>query len=166
MTGPPLTLVACGAPLASRARDVEAALAAAGWSVSLVVSEAGSDWAGSGDDDRPRPDVVVACPLTFNTANKIVLGVMDTPATGTLCDAVGARLRIVAVPMVNARLWAHPTWDATLTTLRSWGVALLDPTDGRVGTPRPVASGTGAQVTAAFDPQWLVQAVGPASSCG
>ena len=106
MTGPPLTLVVCWVPLASRAKDVAAALAGVGWSVGLLVSEAGSAWAGDGDDDRPRPRVVVASPLTFNTADKIVAGVMDTPATGTLCDALGAGLRIVAVPVVNTRLWA------------------------------------------------------------
>ena len=166
MSGPPLTLVACGAPLAGRARDVGAALTAVGWSVSMVVSEAGAAWAGPGDDDRPRPEVVVACPLTFNTANKIVAGIMDTPATGMLCDALGAGLRVLAVPMVNTRLWTHPAWAATLATLDGWGVVLLDPVDGRRGAPRPVASGTGVALTEAFDPRWVVDAVGPAPLCG
>lgn len=165
MTGRALTLVACGAPLALRARDVQAALAAAGWSVTLVVTEAGSAWAGEGDESGPRADVVVACPLTFNTANKVVSGIMDTPASGAVCDALGAG-RLVAVPMVNKRLWAHPIWAATIDRLSSWGVTLLDPSDGRVGVPRPVASGTGAALAAAFDPQWVARAVGPAPSCG
>lgn len=161
-----LTVVVCGAPLADRAGDVRTALTATGWSVSLLVSDAGRAWAGRGDDGRPRPDVVIACPLTFNTANKIVSGIMDTPATGALCDALGARLPVVAVPMLNARLWGHPTWSRTLATLRDWGVALLDPADGEVGTVRPVRSGTGAEVAAAFDPQWIVRAVGPVQPCG
>lgn len=161
-----LTVVACGAPLARRARDVRAALAADGWSAALLVSEAGRAWVGDGDEERPRPDVVVACPLSFNTANKIVAGVMDTPAAGTLCDALGAGLMMVAVPMVNTRLWAHPTWTTTLTTLAGWGVSLLDPSDGGTGTPRPVESGTGEAVTDAFDPAWVVAAVGAAPPCG
>jgi hypothetical protein len=166
VTGPPLTVVACGAPLASRAPDVRAALRAVGWSAALLVSEAATAWAGEGDGSRPRPDVVVACPLTFNTANKVVAGVMDTPAAGTLCDALGAGLRIVAVPMVNTRLWAHPTWATTIRTLTRWGVTLLDPSDGRAGAPQPVASGSGEAVTNAFDPGWVVAAVGPAAWCG
>ena len=109
-----------------------------------------------------RPNAVVACPLTFNTANKIVAGVMDTAATGVLCDALGAGVPIVAVPMLNTRLWAHPTWSTTLTILGRWGVTLLDPADGSIGTVRPVESGTGNAVASAFDPQWIVTAVGPA----
>lgn len=77
-----LTLVVCGAPLASRARDVRAALTAAGWSVSLLPSDAASAWAEAGDPDRARPVAVVAYPLTFNTANKLVRGIMDTPVAG------------------------------------------------------------------------------------
>jgi hypothetical protein len=161
-----LTLVACGAPLADRARDVQAALAAAGWSVSLLVSDAGRAWAGHGDDDRPRPDVVVACPLTFNTANKIVAGIMDTSATGVLCDALGAGLPVVAVPMLNNRLWAHPAWTRTLSTLREWGVILLDPADGSAREVGPVASGAGGTLATGFDPQWIVTAVEPVRSCG
>jgi phosphopantothenoylcysteine synthetase/decarboxylase len=165
VTGRALTLVACGAPLAGRARDVQAALTAAGWSVTLVVTEAGSAWAGQSDGSGPRAGVLVACPLTFNTANKVASGIMDTPASGALCDALGAG-RLVAVPMVNERLWAHPIWAVTIDRLSSWGVTLVDPSDGRVGAPRPVASGTGAALAAAFDPRWVVDAVGPARPCG
>jgi Flavoprotein len=170
VTASALTLVVCGAPLAVRAGDISAALSAAGWSVSTVWSTAATAvWAGIDDADtpqRPRPDLVVACPLTFNTANKIVAGVMDTPVTGTSCDALGAGVPIVAVPMANTRLWGHPTWTTTLATLHDWGVTLLDPADGTPGQPRPVASGTGDAVAAGFDPGWIVAATGPAPSCG
>jgi phosphopantothenoylcysteine synthetase/decarboxylase len=183
-----VTLVVGGAPLASRAADLRAALSTAGWSVTVVRSTAAAAWTspdnpdthadtdadvsvgvgvGVGDgQERRRPDVVVVCPLTFNTANKITAGVMDTPATGTLCDALGAGVPIIAVPMANTRLWGHPVWATTLTTLQSWGVVLLDPTTGRLGDPRPVDSGTGDAVAAAFDPRWILAAVGPAPSCG
>ena len=177
VSGSAVTLVVGGAPLASRAADLRAALATAGWLVTVVRSAAAAAWTSSdnagtdgdgdgGGQERRRPDVVVACPLTFNTANKIAAGVMDTPATGTLCDALGAGVPIVAVPMANTRLWGHPVWATTLTTLLDWGVVLLDPTDGQLGDPRPVASGTGDAVAAAFDPRWILAAIGPAPSCG
>ena len=165
MKGSPLTLVVCGAPLAVRAREVQRALSLAGWSVTLLPSGAATAWVGTGDADRPRPVAVVASPLTFNTANKLVAGIMDTPVSGALCDAVGAQLPVVVVPMANTRLWGHPVWAATLATLQGWGVTLVDPLDGHVGAPRPVTSGTGDAVSAAFDPQWIVAALGPAASC-
>ena len=87
-------------------------------------------------------------------------------SAGTLCDALGAGVPIVAVPMANTRLWGHPVWATTLTTLRDWGVVLLDPTTGQLGDPRPVDSGTGDAVAAAFDPRWILAAIGPAPSCG
>jgi flavoprotein len=155
-----LTLVVCGAPLAARAGDV-AGLLRERWSVSLVVTDAAGQWFDRpADEDRPRPDVVVACPLTFNTANKVAAGITDTSAAGALCDALGAGVPVVAVPMVNNRLWGHPVWASTLRTLSSTGVRFVDPRSGRVGAPAPVQSGTGPEVVAAFDPEWVIAAVG------
>ncbi|MHA6630908.1 flavoprotein [Pseudonocardia sichuanensis] len=155
-----LTLVVCGAPLASRAGEVADALRER-WEVSVVVTEAASQWyAEPSEHDRPRPDLVVVCPLTFNTANKVAAGIMDTSAAGALCDALGAGVPVVAVPMVNNRLWGHPVWASTLRTLAGAGVRFVDPRSGRVGDPAPVQSGTGPEVVAAFDPAWVVAAFG------
>lgn len=151
----PLTLVVCGAPLASRAGEVVEVLSER-WSVSVVVSDAASAWFSVATDvDRPRPERVVVCPLTFNTANKVVAGVMDTAACGVVCDAMGAGVGIVAVPMVNDRLWAHPTWSRTLTALAGSDVALVDLASGRIGEPRAVVSGNGDAAVAGFDPRWV-----------
>ncbi len=156
----PLTLVVCGAPLAARAGDVLDALRE-GWSVSVVVTDAASQWFSEPSvHDRPRPDLVVACPLTFNTANKVAAGIMDTSAAGALCDALGAGVPVVAVPMVNNRLWGHPVWATTLRTLAGAGVRFVDPRSGQIDDPAPVQSGTGPEVVAAFDPAWVVAAVG------
>lgn len=154
-----LTLVVCGAPLASRAGEV-AELLQERWSVSMVVTDAAGQWFDRRSDrDRPRPDAVVACPLTFNTANKVAAGIMDTGAAGALCDAIGAGVPVVAVPMVNNRLWGHPAWASTLRTLSGAGVRFVDPQTGRIGDPAPVRSGTGPDVVAAFDPGWVAAAV-------
>ncbi len=155
-----LTLVVCGAPIAARAGEVADELRGQ-WSVSVVVTDAAGQWIDQpSDQDRPRPDVVVACPLTFNTANKAAAGIMDTSSTGALCDALGAGVPVVAVPMVNNRLWGHPVWVSTLRTLSGAGVRFVDPQSGQVGDPEPVQSGTGPEVVAAFDPEWVVAAVG------
>jgi Flavoprotein len=156
----PLTLVVCGAPLAARAGEVADALRE-GWSLSVVVTTAAGQWfPGPSEHDRAPPDLVVACPLTFNTANKVAAGIMDTSAAGALCDALGAGVPVVAVPMVNNRLWGHPVWASTMRTLVDAGVRFLDLRSGLVGDPAPVQSGTGPEVVAAFDPAWVVAAVG------
>jgi phosphopantothenoylcysteine synthetase/decarboxylase len=156
---PELTLVVCGAPLASRADEVRDALSRH-WSVSVVVSEAARQWSSiPASVERPRPDALLACPLTFNSANKIVAGVMDTPATGALCDAVGAGVPVVGVPMVNDRLWGHPAWASPLQRLGEAGVRLIDVRSGERGA-RAVASGAGAEVVRAFQPRWVVDALG------
>ena len=176
VSGSAVTLVVGGAPLASRAADLRAALTAAGWSVTVVRSAAAAAWTSPdvGDDgggegvgrERRRPDVVVACPLTFNTANKIAAGVMDTPATGTLCDALGAGVPIVAVPMANTRLWGHPVWPPPSPPCSAGESCSSTRPTGQLGDPRPVDSGTGDAVAAAFDPRWILAAIGPAPSCG
>lgn len=178
----PLGLVVCGAPLAVRAVDVAQALVECGWDLSISVSEAGAEWV---DPDKltavvehavstrrrhateerraPRPDRVVAFPLTFNTANKIAAGIMDNHVTGTLCDALGAGAPVLATLMVNERLWGHPAWAGTLDQLGAAGVRFLNPRSGHVTRPEPVPSGTGGQVVEDFDPRWIVDAVGALS---
>lgn len=155
-----LTLVVCGAPLAARAGEVADALRE-GWSVSVVATDAAGQWFPEpSEHDRPRPRVVVACPLTFNTANKVAAGIMDTSAAGALCDALGAGVPVVVVPMVNNRLWGHPAWASTLRMLAGAGVRFVDPRSGLVDEPAPVQSGTAPEVVAAFDPAWVVAAIG------
>lgn len=174
----PLGLVVCGAPLAARAADVARALAAESWSLSIGVTEAAAEWIdpaavadaaeqpvsvrrrGPGEERRaPRPDRVVAFPLTFNTANKIANGIMDNHVTGTLCDALGTGVPILAVLMVSNRLWAHPAWESTLVRLQGAGVVFLDPATGFVGPPGSVQSGTGGAIVDGFIPSWVVNAV-------
>lgn len=85
-----LTLVVCGAPLAARSEELAAELAALGWDVTTVLSPAAQGWRSAAPEERSdqRPAAVLAFPLTFNTANKVAVGIMDTPAAGVLCDAL------------------------------------------------------------------------------
>jgi phosphopantothenoylcysteine synthetase/decarboxylase len=177
-----LTLVVCAAPLAERASDVAAAIVAAGLQVSVVVTPAAAAWV---DEDAirratgrsvavnyrrphepkrgPRPAAVVACPLTFNTLNKLAAGISDTYALGVLNEALAAGTPIVAVPMVSDRLWPHPALRPNLDRLAAAGVTLIDPHTGQPDA-KPVRSGTGQKVAEAFDPAWLVPRVGRTSA--
>ena len=175
---PPLGFVVCGAPLAERSAEVAQSLVEAGYELSVGVTTSAaeridpqqlSDAAGQPVSTRlrqpieerhsPRPDRVVAFPLTFNTANKIAHGIMDNRVTGTLCDALAIAAPLIATLMVSDRLWGHPTWLATVTTLETAGVRFLDPRSGDIGRPQPLLSGTGEAVAKEFDPSWVVQAV-------
>ena len=169
-----LALIVCGAPLAARTPEIVTALLAAGWRPTVIATPAAGAWLDSEAVSRvlgepPRmdfraaaepkrggaPAVVVACPATFNTINKMVAGINDTYALGVLCEALGTRTPIVMVPMVNTKLWGHPAWTRNLATLADAGVTLLDVHTGAVGGSA-VTSGRGGEVVAHFDPGWLV----------
>jgi len=168
-----VTLVVCGAPLAARTPDIVAAMRRADWTVVVVGTPSAVPWLDADaiagltgspvrfdfrTPDRPKsvePSAVVVCPATFNSVNKAAIGAADTFALSVMCEAIGAGIPVVAVPMVNRKLWGHPAWPAGLDTLRRAGVVLVDIADGRDGTS-PVESGTGAAVAVRFDPAWVV----------
>ncbi len=177
-----LTLVVCGAPLAYRAADVATALVEDGWNVTVVATPAGQGWLDAklveervglppvSDYRQPfepkrghPPEQVVVCPLTFNTGSKLAAGIMDNYALGVLCEALAIGTHIVAVTMVNERLWKHPNWSHNLDVIRAGCISFVDPRTGRVGEPAPVASGTGGEIIAQFDPAWVVTAVAAGS---
>ena len=148
-----------------------AALAQAGWEVRVAVSAAGESWVTPDDladavvrsahrdvdepRERRRPDLVLVCPATFNTVNKLAAGIADTYTASLLAETLGDSTPLVAVPMVNDRLWGHPSWESNLAGLSRAGVTFVDP-QSVTPEPRAVASGTGEQVTADFDPASLV----------
>jgi phosphopantothenoylcysteine synthetase/decarboxylase len=157
---PSLGFVVCGAPLAVRSVDVARSLVEAGWGLPVGLTGAAADWIdpqqlteaasqtvstrlrGPTEQRRiPRPDRVVAFPLTFNTANKVAHGIVDNQVAGALCDALAIGAPILATLMVSDRLWGHPAWQATITTLGAAGVRFLDPRSGHIGRPEPVALG-------------------------
>jgi phosphopantothenoylcysteine synthetase/decarboxylase len=170
-----LALVACGAPLAARVHDVAALAVDAGWLVRVVATPSAMSWVDAGQVEKvtgfpvlveqrqpgevkrfPPPTHVVVCPVTFNTVNKLVAGIMDNYATGLLCEALASQIPLTIAPMVNNRLWPHPAWRHNLDMLTAAGVTFIDIATGRAGRPAAVQSGTGSDVIAAFDPAWVL----------
>jgi phosphopantothenoylcysteine synthetase/decarboxylase len=175
-----LTLVVCGAPMAARAHDVARVLVDLGWRVSVVASPAARGWLDEpaienivgyppayeqreADQPRrgPRASAVVVCPLTLNSGSKAATGIMDTYATGVLCEALATGTPITAVLMVSNRLWGHPAWPGHLRTLSAAGTTFVSLNTGVAGEPDPVQSGTGPEVVGRFDTAALAQVVGP-----
>ena len=168
------TVVVCGAPLAARAPEIAAGLAGAGWHVQVITTPSAGNWvddavlAAAADgavrsehrgvgtpSNRERPDAVVVAPITFNTVGKLACGIADTYAHSALGEALGDGVPMLAVPMVNNRLWGNPAWLRNVAWLTQAGVRWLSIHDGTIGEPKPVQSGTGDSVVKRFDPGWI-----------
>jgi phosphopantothenoylcysteine synthetase/decarboxylase len=73
----------------------------------------------------PPADAVLACPLTFNSVNKLAHGQADNFAIGLLCEMIGYGVPVTVVPHCKPQLASHPAFTASLATLRQMGVRLV-----------------------------------------
>ena len=82
----------------------------------------------------PQEDIVVVAPCTFNTFNKMSLGIADNYPTTLVANAIGKRKRIVVIPSLNKDMWNHPVTKESVKRLESWGVIIIWPetTNGKV----------------------------------
>ena len=78
-------------------------------------------------DTYPFGTLLVA-PCTFNTFNKIALGLADNLATSMIADGLGAGNRVIIAPSMNHGLWAHPQTKASLARLQNWECEIVQPT--------------------------------------
>jgi hypothetical protein len=77
-------------------------------------------------DTYPFGTILVA-PCTFNTFNKIALGLADNLATSMIADALGAGCPVVIAPAMNHGLWSHPQTKTSLELFEKWGVEIVQP---------------------------------------
>ena len=70
---------------------------------------------------------MIVAPCTFNTFNKIALGLADNLATSMIADGLGAGNRLVIAPSMNHGLWSHPQTKASLNRFKDWGCDLVPP---------------------------------------
>jgi phosphopantothenoylcysteine synthetase/decarboxylase len=106
-------------PQARRFVDVPSIEELTGYPVRSEYKEPGTP------DVLPPPDAIAVAPATFNTINKWAAGISDTLALGLLTEAIGKRLRLVALPFTNRLHAAHPAFGDNIARLRSWGVTVL-----------------------------------------
>ncbi len=80
---------------------------------------------------RPRPPrgVVLFAPCSFNSLNKLAHGIADNLAMSVVAEAIGRRTPVIVGPSLNQPLLDHPQAQASLRTLRSWGVTIVPPVD-------------------------------------
>lgn len=78
--------------------------------------------------DRFPFGTMLVAPCTFNTFNKIALGLADNLATAMIADGLGAGNRVIIAPSMNHGLWAHPQTKQSVSRLQSWGCTIVPPT--------------------------------------
>src|SRR5574339_1175159 len=74
-------------------------------------------------------DLVVVAPATADVLAKAAHGLADDLLTNTLLTA---RCPVVFAPAMHTEMWEHPATQANVATLRSRGVVVMEPAEGRL----------------------------------
>ena len=74
-------------------------------------------------------DLVVVAPATADLVAKAAHGLADDLLTNTLLTA---RCPVVLAPAMHTEMWEHPATAANVATLRSRGVVVVEPAEGRL----------------------------------
>ncbi len=153
-------VVACGAAPTSDVGLLVDLAVDAGWEVEVVPTPSGLDFLDVADlerrdgvavrsrhtePDRPmsrQADAVIVAPATFNSVNKLALGISDTYALHLLATVVGRGTPLVVVPFVNTALASRTPFRRSVEELRAEGVVVLLGPDGY--EPHEPGSGGGA----------------------
>jgi phosphopantothenoylcysteine synthetase/decarboxylase len=95
-----------------------------------LFTQPGAHWIS--DYEQPPLDTfpfgtMLVAPCTFNSFNKLALGIADTLATSMVADALGAGCPVFIAPSMNHGLWHHPQTRVSYERLVSWGCTIIDP---------------------------------------
>jgi phosphopantothenoylcysteine synthetase/decarboxylase len=82
---------------------------------------------------RPPLGLVLVAPCSFNSLNKLAAGSADNLALSVVAEAIGSGTPVVVAPSFNEPLLRHPRTPASIATLRSWGVLVIEPVDSGNG---------------------------------
>lgn len=74
-------------------------------------------------------DLVVVAPATADLLSRAAIGRADDLLTNVLLTA---HCPVLMVPAMHTEMWLHPATQANVATLRSRGVLVMDPADGRL----------------------------------
>jgi phosphopantothenoylcysteine decarboxylase/phosphopantothenate--cysteine ligase len=75
-------------------------------------------------------DVLVVCPATANTLNRLAAGIGDDLAS-TLLLAHDWKKPLCIAPAMNPAMWTHPATVASVAKLRTWGARFIEAGTGR-----------------------------------
>ncbi len=75
-------------------------------------------------------DFALLCPATANTLNRLAAGLGDDPVGALFLAWEFPQKPWWVAPAMNVRMWSHPATQASLATLRRWGVEVIEPDTG------------------------------------
>jgi phosphopantothenoylcysteine decarboxylase / phosphopantothenate---cysteine ligase len=106
---------------------------AATWAALTGKPVAADVWAGVHEVPHVRigqaADLVVVAPATADLMAKAAHGLADDLLTNTLLTA---RCPVVLAPAMHTEMWEHAATRANVATLRSRGVVVIEPAEGRL----------------------------------
>lgn len=82
-------------------------------------------FAPDGSRVSPPADALIVAPATYNTINKLALGIADTYPLSSVAEAIGRGVPTVIVPAVNTALAARHPFQRAIASLRDEGVRVL-----------------------------------------
>jgi hypothetical protein len=178
--GRTLCVVVCGAGPAGRVGVLIEMAQADGWTVRVVATPAGMDFLdldavalqcgaparsdyrvrGTGGPRVSHADALVVAPATYNTINKLALGINDTYALNVAAEALGLGRPVAILPFVNTALATRRPFTQAVESLRAEGVqVILGP-----GQWMPHAPGAGDSADTSFPWELALTAVSPTTS--
>lgn len=78
-----------------------------------------------------RADCVLIAPTTANTLAKLALGIADDPLTATV---LATEAPVIVAPAMDADMYASPSTQRNVKTLKDDGVVIAGPADGRLAS--------------------------------
>jgi phosphopantothenoylcysteine synthetase/decarboxylase len=82
-------------------------------------------FAPDGSRISPPADAMIIAPATFNTINKLALGIADTYVLSSVAEVLGRGVPTVVVPAVNPALASRAPFQRSVESLRAEGVHVL-----------------------------------------
>ncbi|MFI5491779.1 flavoprotein [Actinoplanes sp. NPDC051859] len=141
-SGNDLRILVCGAGNAAVVGDVIAEAVARGWTVDVTATASAVgladvaalarlsgrpvrttyEYAPDGRRVSPVADALLVVPATFNTINKLALGIADTYPLSSVAEVIGRGVPTVVVPAVNSALASRVPYQQAVRALQAEGV--------------------------------------------
>ncbi len=84
-----------------------------------------SEYRKPGQPRSRHSDAFIVAPATYNTINKLALGISDTYALGVLAEAISIGIPVVVMPFVNSALASREPFRRSVKELADEGVLVL-----------------------------------------
>ncbi|EEP73558.1 flavoprotein [Micromonospora sp. ATCC 39149] len=158
-----LQIVVCAAGPAADVTQLIAAATKQSWTTAVTATPSALDFIGPEAIERltghpvrstyrsspgtrrslPTADALIIAPATYNSVNKIALGIADNYALTTIAELIGRQVPTVVVPFVNTALATRAPFQRAVASLRDERVRIIGTEDG--WEPHPPGSGNSRQ---------------------